>query len=68
MVNSKVNSTVQGSYVRILRNGKLRHEILLQRGIAHVNSLLGEKLSKNIVVEPVGMHLGKKTGNVFTTN
>lgn len=68
MLNGKFTSTVKGSHLRVCRNGKLRHEFLLQRGIVRVNSLLGEELANIIVKEPIGMHLGKKTGHVFTAS
>ena len=55
-----------GSHVRICRNGKVRHEFLLQRQLLRCDTFDGNELIKLAMCEPIGLKLGARAVNVFT--
>jgi hypothetical protein len=66
MLTDRVVRKVPESHVRVCRNGKLRHEFLLQRAVLRIDTFTNREVVKILVGEPIGMRLGKKSGNVFT--
>ena len=56
---------IPGTSLTVLRNGKFRHEFLLQRGLARISHASGEVSLLGLFEEPIGLRRGKKAWNVF---
>jgi hypothetical protein len=66
MVSDRIVKKCEASFVHVCRNGRLRHEFLLQRAVIRIDTLDNKEIVKMIVAEPIGMRLGKRAVHVFT--
>ena len=57
-----------GSYVMTTKNGKFRHEFVLQRGLFRSTLLTGHTNLLFLLEEPIGLSKGKKAWNVYVGN
>ena len=63
-ISNTVKEAIPGSHLTITRNGKLRHEFILQRGLAVFQR---ESVSERVMLfeAPIGMGKGRKTGHNY---